>query len=106
MKDWKDYKYIVTGRRMTDDNNEIESLRVETYNSKNNELNFYQLLSKIKFASMLPNNSTAVTAPPTTTGKVEMGAEICVIKAKNGTVYLRTKPDGIEKDNLDHLPIF
>lgn len=106
MKQWTDYKYIVTRVRMTDDKSEIAMVRVNTYTQTG--LVFYADLSKVTFANMLPDNQTAITAPPTTpnSGQVEIGAEICVIKPHTRGVYLRTKPDGIAKDDLGNLPTF
>lgn len=31
---------------------------------------------------------------------------VCVGRAKNGREYLRSNPNGTEKDNLDNLPTF
>lgn len=108
MAQWTDYKYIVTNVRMTNDKSEIAVVRVTTYNSKTESLELYDDLSKATFAAMLPNNNTAITAPPSAfdSSRVEIGAEICVIKPRNGGLYLRTKPDGIAKDDLGNLPLF
>lgn len=105
MKQWTDYRYVVTHRRMKN-GGEIDSLRVTTYNRQTTNLDPYADMTKTDLAALLPNDRKAITATRNSRNLYEMGAEICVIRPRNGRVYLRTRADSVEADNLDHLPLF
>jgi Protein of unknown function (DUF3892) len=98
---WADY--VITAVRFNTTGTHIESVQVRQDDGES--IGAATTTSRSEVVRLLEAGYTFCTATKGDNGKWNKGAAVKIIVI-DGNKFIRTKNDGIEKDNLDDLPTF
>ncbi len=98
---WADY--VITRKRMNSAGTHIET--VETYEHDGSNLTNQATKTRSSVVSAIESGTTFCTATKNSNGSYSYGASVKVVTI-DGEKFIKTKADGVKKDNLDNLPAF
>ncbi len=98
---WADY--VITRKRLSSAGTHIET--VETYEHNGSNLTSRATKSRDSVVSAIELGTTFCTATKNSDGTYSYGAPVKVV-TMDGQKFIKTKADGVKKDNLDNLPDF
>lgn len=98
---WADY--IITAVRFNPAGTHISNVQIRA--DKGDTAGSPSEATRLQVVAALEEGTTFCTATVGSNGKFQKGAAVKIIVI-DGKKFIRTKNDGIEKDNLDDLPTF
>jgi hypothetical protein len=98
---WADY--VITKVRFNSAKTHIDKVKRRKY--EGDKLGDASKISRTSVVSALDAGTTFCTATKDSKGDWQKGAMVKIVTIE-GTKYIKTKADGIKKDNLDNLPTF
>jgi uncharacterized protein DUF3892 len=101
MAKWADY--LITAVRFNSAGTHIEY--VQRRKDEDDKAGATSESSRAQIVASLESGTTYCTATKDGSGNLQMGAAVRIVTIE-GTKFIKTKADGIKKDNLDNLPSF
>lgn len=98
---WADY--VITEVSFNAADTHIENVKTREHTGE--ALTGTTTRSRASVVTLLESGSTFCTATKNSDGKWAKGAMVKIVTIE-GTKFIKTKADGIKKDNLDNLPTF
>jgi CRISPR/Cas system-associated protein Csm6 len=100
---WADF--VIAAVRFNSAVTHIEEVQVYEHDAENSKLVNMVIKRRASVIAELDSSCSYVTAIESSTGNFEKGAEVKVYEY-DSEKFIKTKADGIKKDNLDNLPTF